>query len=66
MSFRKIVQVAITSAEGTFYEDGETSPCVDTTVVALCDDGTVWLDHGYGWKRKDDIPQDDGKPKRKK
>lgn len=52
MAKRKIIQVAVT-------QDATSDPMI--SVVALCDDGTVWrtaLNHGWSeWKPLPPVPQ---------
>jgi hypothetical protein len=53
---RKIVQITATGVENTMG-----TQC-DFMLVALCDDGTVWIKRGWSgdeiWYREPDIPQE--------
>ncbi|GAA6939536.1 hypothetical protein AOH328_00240 [Helicobacter pylori] len=63
---RKIVQIAISKAMG--YDHNDDSFQSQESLIALCDDGTVWSREfdcagGYWakqeWKKIEDIPQDE-------
>ena len=52
---RKVVQVAISESH---YSGALGSFAVNQTIIALCNDGTIWQSSDDTWKRLPDIPQD--------
>lgn len=59
MSQRKIIQIQALRFDSSQGEDME--PTQETELVALCDDGSVWMmtgvQNGSEWVRIADIPQ---------
>ena len=51
---RKVVQVAVSESSSP----GSIGIIGKRTIVALCNDGTIWVPSNDAWKRLPDIPQD--------
>lgn len=55
---RKIIQISCSETQSD-YED-ENAFCHNSSLYALCDDGTLWVfDNQGGWELMPNVPQDD-------
>ena len=56
MKKRKIIQIAV--SESMAYDQISEEVDRSSRLIALCDDGTLWVKKVNGWVEMDEIPQD--------
>ncbi len=56
MKKRKIIQIVV--SESMAYDHISEKIDRSSRLIALCDDGTLWLKKPNGWVELDEIPQD--------
>nr|DAS59524.1 MAG TPA: hypothetical protein [Caudoviricetes sp.] len=56
MKKRKIIQIAV--SESMAYDQISEEVDRSSRLIALCDDGTLWVKKVNGWVELDEIPQD--------
>ncbi|WP_192879473.1 hypothetical protein [Haemophilus haemolyticus] len=56
MKKRKIIQIAV--SESMAYDQISEEVDCSSRLIALCDDGTLWVKKVNGWVELDEIPQD--------
>ena len=56
MKKRKIIQIAV--SESMAYDQISEKVNSSSCLIALCDDGTLWVKKVNGWVELDEIPQD--------